>query len=122
MISLFRNFARSKWAVGLLAIVALSLLITGGSQMDVLGALQPPRVISAGDRSLDAREFQLAVEQVRNNIQREQGQAPKPEEFAARFRGPLEVVTYPGAHHTLEFEAPDHPWLGDVVRWLEQRL
>jgi len=82
MISLFRNFARSKWAVGLLAIVALSLLITGGSQMDVLGALQPPRVISAGDRSLDAREFQLAVEQVRNNIQREQGQAPTTEEMA----------------------------------------
>ena len=31
-------------------------------------------------------------------------------------------VTYPGAHHTLEFERDDHPWVGDVVRWVEKRL
>jgi len=82
MISIFRNFARSKWAVGLLAVMALSLLITGGSQMDVLGALQPPRVVSAGDRSLDAQAFRQAVEQIRFNIQQEQGQSPTTEDLA----------------------------------------
>lgn len=42
--------------------------------------------------------------------------------FVGRFPGPTEAVTYPGAHHTLEFERDDHPWLGDVVRWVEERL
>ena len=42
--------------------------------------------------------------------------------FVARFPGPTQAVTYPGAHHTLEFEGEDHPWLGDVVRWVEARL
>ena len=42
--------------------------------------------------------------------------------FIARFRGARMVVEYPGAHHTLEFEPPDHPWFGDVVAWLETRL
>jgi alpha-beta hydrolase superfamily lysophospholipase len=42
--------------------------------------------------------------------------------FVGRFPGPTETVTYPGAHHTLEFESEDHPWLGDVVRWVEARL
>ncbi len=40
----------------------------------------------------------------------------------ARFPGPTEVVTYPGAHHTLEFEPDDHPWPADVARWVEARL
>jgi alpha-beta hydrolase superfamily lysophospholipase len=43
-------------------------------------------------------------------------------QFVARFPGPRAVVEYPGAHHTLEFEPPDHPWVGDVVRWVEGRL
>ena len=42
--------------------------------------------------------------------------------FVGRFPGPAETVTYPGAHHTLEFEREDHPWLGDVVRWVEREL
>ena len=42
--------------------------------------------------------------------------------FVARFPGPTEVKTYPGAHHTLEFEGDGHPWLGDVVRWIEGRI
>jgi alpha-beta hydrolase superfamily lysophospholipase len=42
--------------------------------------------------------------------------------FVGRFPGPTETVTYPSAHHTLEFERDDHPWLGDVVRWVEKRL
>ena len=31
------------------------------------------------------------------------------------------MTTYPGAHHTLEFEPPDHPWLADVLGWLERQ-
>ena len=42
--------------------------------------------------------------------------------FVGRFPGPAETVTYPGAHHTLEFERADHPWVGDVVRWVERHL
>ena len=42
--------------------------------------------------------------------------------FVSRFPGPVETVTYPGAHHTLEFERDDHPWLGDVVKWLQKHI
>jgi alpha-beta hydrolase superfamily lysophospholipase len=42
--------------------------------------------------------------------------------FVARFPGPVETVTYPDAHHTLEFEPEGHPWSGAVVRWVEARL
>ncbi|QJW93438.1 alpha/beta fold hydrolase [Frigoriglobus tundricola] len=42
--------------------------------------------------------------------------------FVARFPGPSETVTYPDAHHTLEFERAGHPWIGDVVRWVEKQL
>lgn len=41
--------------------------------------------------------------------------------FVAGFPASTEVVTYPGAHHTLEFEREDHPWLGDVMRWVERQ-
>lgn len=43
-------------------------------------------------------------------------------EYVARFPGPREVVTYPGAHHTLEFEPDGHPWLEDMANWIERRL
>jgi alpha-beta hydrolase superfamily lysophospholipase len=42
--------------------------------------------------------------------------------LVARFPGPTETVTYAGAHHTLEFERADHPWLDDVVRWLSGQV
>jgi alpha-beta hydrolase superfamily lysophospholipase len=42
--------------------------------------------------------------------------------FVARFPGVTETVRYSGAHHTLEFERPDHPWWGDVERWLGAQL
>jgi alpha-beta hydrolase superfamily lysophospholipase len=32
------------------------------------------------------------------------------------------VIEYPGAHHTLEFEPDGHPYLADLLRWLEGRL
>ena len=41
MISSFRNFAKSKWAIGLIVLLGIGLLVTGGQQMDVIGALKP---------------------------------------------------------------------------------
>jgi len=32
------------------------------------------------------------------------------------------VIDYPEAHHTLEFEPDGHPWVQDVVRWVERLL
>ncbi|QDU21628.1 alpha/beta fold hydrolase [Urbifossiella limnaea] len=42
--------------------------------------------------------------------------------YAGRFGRPVELLDYPGAHHTLEFEPPGHPWVGDVTNWMERRL
>lgn len=74
MISMFRNFAKSKWAIGLLALVALSLLVTG-AQMDVFSGLGPKHVISAGDRSIDQNQFRLEFDRVRENATQEAGRA-----------------------------------------------
>jgi alpha-beta hydrolase superfamily lysophospholipase len=43
-------------------------------------------------------------------------------EYVSQFRGETQTLEYPGAHHTLEFEPPEHPWIGDVVKWIEGRL
>ncbi len=32
------------------------------------------------------------------------------------------AIDYPAAHHTLEFEADGHPFVGDVIRWLGARF
>jgi alpha-beta hydrolase superfamily lysophospholipase len=42
--------------------------------------------------------------------------------LAGRFGVPVSIIDYPGAHHTLEFEPDGHPWVGDVARWIENRL
>ena len=42
--------------------------------------------------------------------------------YAGGFGPPVELIDYPGAHHTLEFESADHPWVGDLVKWMERRL
>ncbi|AQR62023.1 rotamase [Brevundimonas sp. LM2] len=73
MISVFRNFAKSKWAAGLFVLLILSFLIVGGSQTDVLGNLGPKHVISAGDRSVDAAQFRAEFERVRTGMQQEAG-------------------------------------------------
>jgi len=34
----------------------------------------------------------------------------------------INVIDYPGAHHTLEFEGVEHEFVQDMVRWMERRL
>jgi alpha-beta hydrolase superfamily lysophospholipase len=41
--------------------------------------------------------------------------------FVERFPAPKEVIEYPGAHHTLEFEPHPDRWIEDLLRWLDQR-
>ena len=72
MISLFRNFSKSKWAAGLFALIILSFLIVG-AQSDVFSNLGPKHVISAGDRSIDAQQFRSDFERVRANLQEQAG-------------------------------------------------
>ena len=73
MISLFRDFAKSKWAAGLFLLLILSFLVVGGRQMDVLGGLGPKHIISAGDRSVDVAQFRAEFERVRTGMQQEAG-------------------------------------------------
>jgi alpha-beta hydrolase superfamily lysophospholipase len=41
--------------------------------------------------------------------------------FVKRFATPeLQVIEYPGAHHTLEFEPDPERFVGDLQRWLER--
>lgn len=72
MITLFRNFAKSKWAAGLFALIILSFLIVG-AQSDVFASLGPRHIITAGDRSVDANQFRADFERVRANLQEQAG-------------------------------------------------
>jgi len=40
-------------------------------------------------------------------------------QFCKAFPATPVVIEYPGAHHTLEFEAASHPWIGDAIAWIE---
>ena len=42
--------------------------------------------------------------------------------FVAKFPADVTITEYPGAHHTLEFEPPEHPWVADVLRWVESQI
>jgi alpha-beta hydrolase superfamily lysophospholipase len=39
-----------------------------------------------------------------------------------QFPGESRIIEFAGAHHTLEFEPPEHPWIRDVAQWIETRL
>ena len=75
MLTAFRTFAKSKWAIGLLVVLALALLVTGGTQMDVLTNLGPRHVVSAGDRNLTQAEFRGELDRVREQAQQQAGRA-----------------------------------------------
>jgi alpha-beta hydrolase superfamily lysophospholipase len=42
----------------------------------------------------------------------------KTRRYVGKFRSPTTVIEYPGAHHTLEFEPAEHPFVADCLRWL----
>ena len=75
MLTAFRTFAKSKWAIGLLVVLALGLLVTGGTQMDVLSNLGPKHVVSAGDRNLSQAEFRAELDLIREQSQQQAGRA-----------------------------------------------
>jgi peptidyl-prolyl cis-trans isomerase D len=74
MISVFRKFARSKWAVGFLIICGFAVVFTG-AQMDVFSGFGPKHVISAGSRSLDQTQFRQEFERIRDNASQQTGRA-----------------------------------------------
>ncbi|RZJ39269.1 MAG: rotamase, partial [Brevundimonas sp.] len=85
MLTAFRKFAKSKWAIGLFVVLALGLLVTGGSQMpDLLASFGPKHVISAGDRSVDAPEFRADLDRI---LQQEQQRAGQPLTFEQLIGG-----------------------------------
>ena len=72
MITHFRNFAKSKWAGGLFALIILSFLVVG-AQSDIFASLGPRHIISAGERSVDSMQFRNDFERVRANLQEQAG-------------------------------------------------
>lgn len=75
MLTAFRTFAKSKWAIGLLVLLALGLVVTGGSQMDVLGNLGPRHVVSADSRNMSQAEFRGELDRIREQAQQQAGRA-----------------------------------------------
>jgi peptidyl-prolyl cis-trans isomerase D len=73
MLTAFRTFAKSKWAIGLLVLLAIGLLVTGGSQLDVLANLGPKHVVSAGDRSLGQAEFRGELDRILEQARQQSG-------------------------------------------------
>ena len=43
----------------------------------------------------------------------------KTRRFVERFRCEKQIIEYPKAHHTLEFEPDDHPFVNDLLRWMD---
>jgi alpha-beta hydrolase superfamily lysophospholipase len=44
-------------------------------------------------------------------------------QFVSRFATPdRQIIEYPGAHHTLEFEPDPGPFITDLLNWLERHL
>ena len=75
MLTAFRTFAKSKWAIGLLVLLGIGLVVTGGSQMDVLANLGPKHVVSAGDRNMSQAEFRAELDRIREQAQQQAGRA-----------------------------------------------
>lgn len=72
MITHFRNFARSKWAIGLFGLLILSFMIVG-SQMDVFSSLGAKNVVDAGNRHMTPARFRADFDRVRENLQEQAG-------------------------------------------------
>ncbi|WP_226634218.1 peptidylprolyl isomerase [Brevundimonas poindexterae] len=74
MISHFRNFAKSPWAIGLVGLIILSFMVLGGSQADIFASLGPRHVVKAGDRSLSQQEFRVDFDKIAENYREQTGQ------------------------------------------------
>ena len=72
MISNFRNFAKSPWAIAIIGLIAVSFLIVG-NEADIFASLGPRDVVKAGDRSVTQQEFLADFDQVRENYQQQTG-------------------------------------------------
>lgn len=72
MISNFRNFAKSPWALAIIGLIAVSFVIVG-NEADIFASLGPRHVIKAGDRSLSQQEFRADFDKVRENYQQQTG-------------------------------------------------
>lgn len=81
MLNITRKFARSKWSVGLLVLMAMALLITGNEQFDVLNQIGPRHVITAGDRSVNAPEFRAEMDGILRQQSQQAGRALTMEEL-----------------------------------------
>ena len=46
----------------------------------------------------------------------------KTRKFVGKFDAVTTIVDYPDAEHTLEFEPPEHPWMTEMVRWVERQV
>jgi alpha-beta hydrolase superfamily lysophospholipase len=44
----------------------------------------------------------------------------KTRRYVARFPGPKRIIEYPKSHHTLEFEPAGHPFVDDLIKWMQQ--
>jgi peptidyl-prolyl cis-trans isomerase D len=73
MLTAFRTFAKSKWAIGLLVLLAIALMVTGGTQMDVLSNLGPKHVVSADDRSMGQAEFRGELDRILEQARQQSG-------------------------------------------------
>ncbi len=82
MISLFRNFAKSPWAAGLLGLVMLSFVVVG-ARSDVFGSLGPKNVISAGERSVDQATFRNDFDRVKSSYEERAGKPLTIQELVA---------------------------------------
>lgn len=82
MISLFRNFAKSPWAAGLLGLVMLSFIVVG-AQTDIFGSLGPRNVITAGERSVDQATFANDFDRVKKSYEERAGKPLTIQELVA---------------------------------------
>jgi peptidyl-prolyl cis-trans isomerase D len=72
MISNFRNFAKSPWAIAIIGLIAISFVVVG-TQADIFASLGPRDVVKAGSRTVSQQEFVADFNQVRENYQEQTG-------------------------------------------------
>ncbi|MDC7674805.1 peptidyl-prolyl cis-trans isomerase [Asticcacaulis machinosus] len=74
MINGFRAFTKTWTFKILMGILALSFVVVGGSQLDVLSAASGNSVIKAGAREVSAQDYTQAFDNYKKNVQQESGQ------------------------------------------------